>query len=246
MKESPPRLEEVPNRLEERVAAIALLNDPVRRALYEFVAASDGPVSRDQAAESADVQRTLAAFHLDKLATAGLLDVEFRRLNGRSGPGAGRPAKLYRRGTQGVDVSLPQRQYDLAAHLLAAAVDEAADKPANIRKVLHRAAFEFGRQLGEEAESRAGSRPSAAKRREAALQVLADNGFEPRVVGRDVLLANCPFHSLARRFTNLVCGMNLRLMEGFRSSIQLADTTFQPRLQPEDDFCCVRFGPTSR
>lgn len=227
-----------------RVSAIALLNEPVRRSLYEFVARSGEPVSRDQAAEAVGVQRTLAAFHLDKLAGHGLLEVEFKRLTGRSGPGAGRPAKLYRRSDREIEVTLPQREYGLAAHLLAAAIEEASGKSGDLRKSLQRIAFEFGQRLGEDAESRAGSRPSAAKRREVMLEVLREHGFDPRWSGRNIVLFNCPFQVLAQQFTDLVCGMNLHLMEGIRSCLRLKEGALEPRLQPEPTLCCVRFAST--
>lgn len=51
-------------------------------------------MSRAEAADAVGVARTLAAFHLGKLVDAGLLEVAHRRLTGRSGPGAGRPAKV--------------------------------------------------------------------------------------------------------------------------------------------------------
>src|SRR5690606_669386 len=97
---------------EEQVAGVAALNDPVRRALYRFVADSAEAVSREQAASAVGVQKALAAFHLDKLADEGLLEFEFKRLTGRRGPGAGRPAKLYRRSARQIDLSLPPREYD--------------------------------------------------------------------------------------------------------------------------------------
>lgn len=224
-----------------QVSGIATLNDPVRRSLYQFVAASRDAVSRDQAAEAVGVQRPLAAFHLDKLADEGLLDVEFKRLTGRSGPGAGRPAKLYRRSSREIEVTLPPREYDLAARLLAAAINDAAGKRSDVRQALERVAFNFGRRLGEEAERRAGSRPSANRRREALLEVLREHGFEPRSLNGEVVLGNCPFHSLSQEFSELVCGMNLHLMEGVRSAVGLKEGTFQPRLQAEPGFCCVRF-----
>jgi len=227
---------------EAQVAGVALLNDPIRRSLYQFVAGSGGLVSRDQAAEAAGVQRTLAAFHLDKLAEEGLLEVEFKRLSGRTGPGAGRPSKLYRRSAREIEVSLPPREYDLAAHLLAAAIDDASGKRGDVRASLQRISADFGRELGVEAERRAGSRPSAARRREAVLEVLREHGFEPRVAGDDVVLGNCPFHSLARQFTDLVCGMNLHLMEGLRSAVGMKAGAFEPRLEPVPGLCCVRFG----
>jgi predicted ArsR family transcriptional regulator len=230
-----------------RVAGIALLHDPIRRALYDAVRAAPDGLGREQAAERAGVARNLAAFHLDKLVDAGLLDVEQRRLNGRTGPGAGRPAKVYRRSATEVEVSLPPREYDLAASLLAAAIE--ATSPGggkggaeDVRASLATVARAYGADFGVEAERRSGPRPSAARRRAALLAVLAERGFEPVVEGDEIVLGNCPFHALARQFTDLVCGMNLDLMEGVRSGLGLPAGTLQPILQPEPGRCCVRFG----
>ncbi|MGH9164213.1 MAG: helix-turn-helix domain-containing protein, partial [Acidimicrobiales bacterium] len=108
-----------------RVSGIAVLGEPVRRALYRYVVAQPSPVNRDEAGEGTGVARHVAKFHLDKLVGDGLLEVEFRRPPGRGGPGAGRPAKLYRRSSREVEVSLPDRRYDLAGRLLAQAVVDA-------------------------------------------------------------------------------------------------------------------------
>src|SRR4051794_5957379 len=105
----------------EQVAGVGALADPVRRALYRFVVESDEPVSRDQAAAGVALPRHTAKFHLDRLVADGLLDVEFRRLSGRRGPGAGRPSKLYRRSGRQLSVSIPPRRYDMAGGGLAEA-----------------------------------------------------------------------------------------------------------------------------
>jgi predicted ArsR family transcriptional regulator len=225
---------------EAQVSGVAALNDPIRRALYQFVVQSADAVSREQAAEGVGVQRALAAFHLDKLAEEGLLDFEFRRLTGRSGPGAGRPAKLYRRSARQIDVSLPPREYDVAALLFAQAIEEAGAK-GDVRAALGRVSFAFGERMGADAEARAGSRASNKKRREALVAVLGEHGFEPHVIDGEVVLANCPFHALAQQFTDLVCGMNLQLMEGVRSRLTLQRDALQPQLAPEAGLCCVRF-----
>jgi predicted ArsR family transcriptional regulator len=227
--------------LEDQVKGVAALNDPVRRALYLFVANGTQAVSREQAAAAVGVQKALAAFHLDKLAEEGLLEFEFKRLTGRTGPGAGRPAKLYRRSPRQIDLSLPPRQYDLAGMLLAGAIEAAETSGRTVRQELERSAYAFGRTIGERAKVRAGARASRKKQREALLEVLREHGFEPRAIGRDVVLANCPFHVLAQQFTRLVCGMNLHLLEGVRSVIDLADRDLQPRLDPEPGQCCVKF-----
>ena len=227
--------------LESQVAGIAALHDPIRRALYLFVVNSDGPVGRERAAEAVGVQRSLAAFHLDRLVEEGLLDVEFRRLTGRTGPGAGRPAKLYRRSERQIAVSLPPREYDLAGRLLAEAIAASEGSGRSVRQELERAAKRFGETLGSEAVARAGGRASKARKRDALLEVLRDHSFEPRLVGGDIVLANCPFHSLAEQYTDLVCGMNLHLMRGVRSALDLGDRVLVPRLEPEAGQCCVKF-----
>lgn len=226
---------------DEQVEGVAVLSDPVRRSLYRYVVGEVDAVSREQAAEAMGVQRALAAFHLDKLAAQGLLQVEFRRLSGRTGPGAGRPAKLYRRSAREIDVSLPPREYDLAAGLLAEAI-ESAGEGGDVRKALTRAARALGRAIGEAAEARAGARASARRRREALIAVLAEHGFEPRDADGELVLANCPFHTLARQYTDLVCGMNLELLRGVRAALSLDDATLRPRLDPVPGYCCVRFG----
>jgi predicted ArsR family transcriptional regulator len=231
----------MPRDLEEQVAGVALLDDPVRRSLYLFAAESAEAVSREQAAAAVGVQKALAAFHLDKLADAGLLDVEYRRLTGRSGPGAGRPAKLYRRSERQIEVSLPQREYDLAGRLLAEAIAAAEASGRPVREELERASFALGESLGRKVLELVPGRSSRAKHEAALLEVLRTHGFEPRRVGRDVVLANCPFHTLAREHTELVCGMNLHLLRGVRSVLPLGDDALEPRLEPEPGQCCVKF-----
>jgi predicted ArsR family transcriptional regulator len=226
---------------EAQISGVATLNDPIRRDLYLFVTGSDDAVSREAAASAVGIQKTLAAFHLEKLTEAGLLDIEFRRLTGRTGPGAGRPAKLYRRSDRQIEVSLPHREYDLAGGLMAEAIAAAETSGRGVRKELQRAAGAFGREMGEEAVALAGKRASKAKQREALLEVLRRHGFEPRMQDGAIILANCPFHALSQRFTDLVCGMNLHLMRGVRSVLDFPDKELQPRLEPEPGQCCIKF-----
>lgn len=221
--------------LDSQLAAIGSLQEPVRRALYEFVAADRGDVSRDQAAEAVGIQRSLAAFHLDKLVEAGLLETTFRRLTGRSGPGAGRPAKLYRRSPSEHAVTLPPRKYDLAAELLAEAVDESGDQPAG--PTVMRVARRFGRRLGEELRGRLGSRAGRDRRLAAVVEALERFGYEPRQEGSAVRLANCPFHTLAEGHRELVCNMNLSMLEGVVEGID--GGTLEARQDPRPGECCV-------
>jgi predicted ArsR family transcriptional regulator len=120
------------------VSAVAALDEPTRRRLYDHVVRQTGPVSRDEAAEALGLARPTAAFHLDRLAEESLLDVVYERRSGRTGPGAGRPAKLYKRSSKQVTVTLPERHYELAGRLLAQALEESEATGAPARTVLHR------------------------------------------------------------------------------------------------------------
>src|SRR5688500_16449391 len=197
--------------LESRIAGIAALDQPIRRDLHRLLRQRDTPISRDEAAETLGIGRSVAAFHLDKMVEAGLVEVTFQRLSGRTGPGAGRPAKLYRRGTTETAVSVPERHYDLAGSLLATAVEESARTGAPVDESRRAAARAAGHVLGAEAAAAAvGHRASKARRRDAVLGVLERHGYEPRANRKgEIALANCPFHRLAEQHRELVCGMNL-------------------------------------
>jgi len=230
--------------LEERIAGVASLAEPQRRALYRFVVAQGGAVSKDEAAAAMGVARSVAAFHLDRLVADGLLTTEFRRLTGRQGPGAGRPAKLYRRAEGELSVSLPTRQYGLAARLLATAVNDATQTGTPVGEALARVASERGRELGEQARQKAGKRPSRRSRVDAALGVLAEQGYEPRTHGSEIVLANCPFHALVDDQRDLVCGMNLDLLGGMADAV--GDNLLSARLVPSEGNCCVRLDGNRR
>jgi predicted ArsR family transcriptional regulator len=218
----------------DQVAGVAALADPVRRRLYEHIVSQPHAVGRDEAATAAGIKRPLAAFHLDKLVDHGLLEVDYRRLSGRAGPGAGRPSKLYRRSRHDFDVTLPPRAYDLVGRVLAAAVQRAADTDADVLDCVRQVASERGSDLAP---------PNGHDAVEALLTALGEHGFEPRRDGEAVLLANCPFHALAQDYTELVCGMNLALCQGLADAIALDRAGLRPRLEPQEGRCCVTFGP---
>ena len=211
------------------IASVAALDEPTRRRLYEHVVAQRRPVGRDEASAAVGVSRATAAFHLDRLADEGLLDVVHERLTGRTGPGAGRPAKLYLRSDRQVAVSLPDRRYDLAGRLLADAVAEAESAGVPVREALSRLARAEGEGIG-----------AAAAPAEVA-EVLADHGFEPLREADTIRLGNCPFHELAQRQAELVCGMNLELVCGVLDG--LGDTGHAARLDPAPSYCCVVLDP---
>ncbi len=216
-----------------QVAAVAALAEPTRRRLYEHVARQPAPVSRDDVAGALGLARATAAFHLDRLVADGLLDIHFERRSGRTGPGAGRPAKLYRRSDVPVEVSLPERHYDLAGELLAAAVVEAERSGEPPRTVLERGAFRRGQELAADVTTGGVA---------AVVGVLEGAGFEPRAADGAIALANCPFHALAQQQTELVCGMNLHLVNGVLAGVP--DAGLAASLRPEPGMCCVRLEPT--
>lgn len=219
--------------LDEQLEAVAALGDPVRRALYRYVVAQPEAVSRDAAAEGVGVARHVAKFHLDRLEEDGLLEAEFRRPPGRGGPGAGRPAKVYRRAAREVSVQLPGRSYDLAGRIMAAAISAAAEgRP--VAEALSENAAAIGRELGEAARERVGSNGDLMA---TAREVLEEQGYEPRNDAGTMLLANCPFHALAQEYTDLVCGMNLDLMRGFFEGLAAPDV--EARLDAAPGRCCV-------
>ncbi len=222
---------------DSRVTSIAALGEPVRRELYRYVVGQPEPVSREQAAAALGVARHVAKFNLDKLEEEGLLEVEYARPAGRSGPGAGRPAKLYRRSRRDVEVSLPERRYDLAAHVMAEAITIAEDQAVPIGAALREAAAETGRELGAEAKKKAGTHASPADALTAVTEVLAGRGYEPRRAGQGFMLANCPFHNLAQRYTNLVCGINVELIDSLLA--EAGATGVLAQLQPSPGRCCV-------
>jgi predicted ArsR family transcriptional regulator len=209
-------------------SVFAVLDDPVRHRLYDYVTAQDHGVSRSEAAEAVGIQRTLAAFHLDRLVETGLLDVTFRRPAGRAGPGAGRPAKLYRRGAAEHQVSVPPRDYRGAAELLAEVVDVTGAEPE-----LQRSARSRGAAAGRAARRQAPHAPAG----DLVTGALSAQGYQPYQEGAEVRLRNCPFHVLASRYPPLICGMNLALVEGLLEGA--AVTSLQARLDPRPEECCV-------
>jgi predicted ArsR family transcriptional regulator len=225
-----------------RVAGIGALAEPARRELYLYVAAQSEPVGRDQVSAGTRLPRHVVKFHLDKLVDEGLLETEFRRLSGKQGPGAGRPAKLYRRAAREVSVTLPERHYELAGQILADAVEEAAADGQPVLAAVTRAAALTGRRMAAQARTATRGRATGSSLVTVA-EVLATHGYEPRVQAAGVVLANCPFHALAKQHTQLVCGMNLDVVTALIDELGAADV--EARLDPAPGRCCVALRSTA-
>jgi predicted ArsR family transcriptional regulator len=215
----------MPSNREEQLDRVAALAEPVRRRLYDVVAHAGQPVDRDTAAAEAGIQRPLAAFHLDRLVAAGLLGVQYRRRSGRSGPGAGRPAKFYvRPADQEISVELPPRSYDVAAEIMATGIERAADA----RTAVLDAARERGQVM-------AGA-PAAAS---GLLPMLESQGYEPFDDDGIVRLRNCPFHVLVGDHRELTCALNHALLDGAAQAIE--GSGYRAISEPREGLCCVAF-----
>jgi predicted ArsR family transcriptional regulator len=213
----------------EPVGTLSALGEPTRRGAYDYVCAQGRPVGRDEVATALGIGRTLAAYHLDRLAKAGLLSVAYARRSGRTGPGAGRPAKLYERSERELVVSVPPRDYALAARLLAHAA--AQDEQGGTGRALRAAAASLGREIAATA-----SDPRDLDR------LLRERGYEPYEDDAGVTrLRNCPFHAVAQRHPEVVCDMNLSLLGGLVAGLG-ADV--QAVLEPAPGRCCVAIKPT--
>jgi predicted ArsR family transcriptional regulator len=202
--------------------ATAALVDPVRRRLYEHVRSQRQPVTRDEAAHAAGVSRGLAAFHLEKLVNVGLLTARYATPPRRP-RGPGRSPKVYEPSGAEVSLTIPERRYGLLGDILAEAV---AHHPRDARDAARSIARRHGTELGQ------------AVRPAPVLAVLAGLGFEPAEEPNVITLRNCPFHQIAAREPELVCGINQCFLAGLLSS--LGDTQYEAVLAPRPDVCCVQ------
>lgn len=219
--------------MDASLTGIGVLADPVRYELYRFVCGQPEPVSRDQAAQALGIPRHQAKFHLDRLAAEGLLQTDYVRVSGRTGPGAGRPAKRYWRGTVELAVTIPPREYELAGEVMADAIAESARTGRPIREAVHESATAHGRGIA----AVAGPAVEGSQALAYAEDVLSRHGYEPRRRGDRLVLTNCPFHGLAQRETELVCGMNHVLLAA--ASNAMAPELLEARLEPAEGRCCV-------
>ena len=217
---------------------LSVLTDGLRRGMYDFIRQRRLPVSREEAAAAAGVSRKLAAFHLDKLADAGLLEAHYARPPGRGGPGAGRPAKLYQANHNvEVQVSVPPRHYDIAGEILLEALETMRPEE-DPKAAAERVAYERGAEVGHNAPRDQSTRAAALTE-----EVLRRRGFEPYTYSDGVLrLNNCPFHRLAQRSPEIVCAINRAFIEGLLRGV--GDARGRALLEPRPNECCVAIRQT--
>jgi predicted ArsR family transcriptional regulator len=217
------------------LAAVALLAEPVRQRLYSYLRERHEPVGREDAARHAGIAVKLAAFHLDRMAEAGLLEVEYRRLSGRVGPGAGRPAKLYSVSPRSISIDIPQTRYALAASMMATALSDVFSGSDGADK-LQEVATKVGESLG--ADIRGQVRTNRA-RREGVRQKLEQLGYDPQSQkSGELSLRNCIFSELSVSHRDLVCGMNAAFVRGLLEGACVRSSRVEGRTA-EPPSCCV-------
>jgi predicted ArsR family transcriptional regulator len=216
---------------QEGIETAAALTDPVRRRLYDLAVEAVGPIGRDEAAAVAGIGRSLAGYHLDQLVEDGLLEASYARRGGRSGPGAGRPAKFYAPAPVEVTVQLPPRDDTFVAHLLATAIE--TDGSGVAREALRVATRAAGRALGWAFEDGT---------TDAMVEALEARGYSPLSTEEGIRLRNCPFHHLVDNHTDLVCSLNADLLG---SAAEAGKVGFVAVLDPQPGMCCVVLRPES-
>jgi predicted ArsR family transcriptional regulator len=217
--------------------ALQLLAEPTRRALFRACQRAGAPLTREELARAVGISRRLAAFHLDLLAEANLLTVDYARPAGRSGPGAGRPAKRYGAAEVDLELSVPPRRYEVAARVMARGLAAANEHGTDALETTFEVAHEEGERIGR--LRRTPGRKSAAATTDVAMDVLSDLGYEPaRGSDRCVELCNCPFDAVVDVATDVVCGLNERFVTGVLDGIG-GHRSVQAELDPAPDRCCV-------
>lgn len=214
-----------------RLGALASLGEDRRRALYLYVREAGRPVGRDEAADAAGISRAAAAAHLDRLVDDGVLAATFAKPTSRRGPGSGRPSKFYEAVLTEVVAAVPERSYELAGELLAAAAERSIEGGAPMSESLAAVGHEHGEALG----AQLGSIEA----------VLGETGYEPQA-GPDgaIELGNCPFHRLSRGYRGVVCSLNGSLLTGALAGCGDSDRWVEA-VEPGNGHhaCCARIVP---
>ncbi|HET9188562.1 MAG TPA: helix-turn-helix domain-containing protein [Acidothermaceae bacterium] len=233
-------------RLDVAVDALAALSEPTRRRVFEQLRASGEPATRDEVAAALGLGRPIVTFHLDALAKAGVVDVDYARPPGRRGPGAGRPAKRYRVAAGEIAARVPARRYDLAGRILAAGVRDATRSggATDARAATFNAAEATGRQLGEE-HAETGADATSSESMQHVCAVLSELGYEPVSDGgaehpESLRLHNCPFHAVVEVEPELVCQLNVHLLHGLLEGMSVHD--LEAQFAPTPGECCVRIA----
>jgi len=175
---------------------LAAVGDPELREALLFARSHARPVTADELAHEKGLHRNVARSRLERLVEAGLLAVGYERRTGRSGPGAGRPAKTYSVVPQLESIEFPLgRGESLAGLLVAALVARGGEKP------LRDVGIEFGRDLARSAKLRpARSLETGFERVCAAVRRLGYQASLEQIGVKGAVIATptCPLRPLVR------------------------------------------------
>lgn len=229
--------------LDDRISDLtSALGDPTRRAIYVAVRESAEPLTTSRVAELFGLHPNVARHHLDKLADDGWLVVSHRRPGGKTGPGAGRPAKTYEASKREVSVHFAPRRYELLVELLMRVLGEVA--PAELGAVAERIGAEYGRELA--AEIGAPEDAGYTEAVEAVAIAMTGLGFsmDPDLEGQQLLTSHCPFGEAATDHPDVVCSLDRGIVTGLVGALASGCTpVLIPHTQPEDD-CVTRIPVT--
>jgi predicted ArsR family transcriptional regulator len=225
------------------VAAVAALDDRVRRGLFEAVRDAGRPLTRDEAANAVGISRKLAAFHLDKLVAVGLLT---SGIAARTARRVGRAPKVYQPVRETIDVSIPPRAYaDLASIMVEAVAGQQHGETAS--EAGYRIAAQRGRAAGADAVRGVRGRLGVERALALTCDALSAEGYAPyeapdpatsrRPEDRAIRLRNCPFHLLAEQSPELVCRINGAFLNGLLEGLRAEPLAVQPT--PPEGECCA-------
>jgi len=171
----------------------ALGDSAVRRTAL-FVRSETRPVTADEVATALAVPRSAARWRLEKLVAAGMLVTGFERRSGRTGPGAGRPAKTYAAAAETSAVEFPRRRYETLMHLLIGVLPR-RNRAERLRDV----GEGYGAELAQAAGLR--SAPTMQAALDGVCGALGRLGFQAAVeeasaTGATIVSATCPLRPL--------------------------------------------------
>ena len=175
----------------DRLHAIGI---PELREALRVVRASNEPVTADDLAARLGIHRNVARSRLERLVEASLLDPAFERRTGRSGPGAGRPARTYSTAPELTAIEFPARKYGTLVGLL---IDSLPRRGRSRR--LREVGISFGDELATSANlTETQNLPDAVR---AVCVALGESGFHATVeeAGEDdawIRTATCPIRPL--------------------------------------------------
>jgi predicted ArsR family transcriptional regulator len=218
----------------------AALGDPTRRSAFFAVRAAGREQTKDEVAATVGIERRLAGFHLDKLVEQGFLEADFRRDEGRAGPGAGRPPKRYRLPDAELLTALPERHYELLATLLLRASAEAGG--GSPQEVLERVGYDFGYEVGlaEAAAGGSGPETTASEAIQDVVRLLSRYGFAARSQGEGALRAcACPFEEIAFDDPERICGLDRAIWKGMLAAFAPDATLRVATTRARGDEACV-------